>query len=104
MTSKPVASYVCHDSIVWHLQDARRVTPKHGAHLPPITASPPADPLPEPWELFAPNEIGCLACFEELSQRLLALAHPPGASVGVVEVCLAVVDPHLRNIHVLIST
>jgi hypothetical protein len=95
---------VCHDSIVRCLRDARRVAPKHGAHLPPVVASPPIDPLPEPWEFFASNETGFPVHFEALYLHLLPLAHPPNASVGVMEVRLAITDPHLRNIHVLIST
>jgi hypothetical protein len=104
MTSTHVAPNVCHDSIVRRLRDAERVSPKHGAHLPPSAASPLVDPLPEPSEFFASNETGFPARFEALSQHLLQLAHPPGASANVVGVHLAVMDPHLCNIHVLIST
>jgi hypothetical protein len=71
----------------------KRVAPNHGAHLPPVIALPLTDPLPEPWEFFVSNETGFPARFEALSQHLLSLAHPPGASTGVVGVHLVVADP-----------
>jgi hypothetical protein len=58
MKSMPMASDVCHDSILWRFPDTKRVTPTHGAHPPPIAASPLADPLPEPWESCVSNETG----------------------------------------------
>jgi hypothetical protein len=95
---------MCHDNIVQSFQDARRVTTNHEAHQPPFVASPPAEPLPEPWEFFASNETGLPACFEALSLHLVSLAHPPDASFTVVEFHLVIEDPHLRNIHVLNSS
>jgi hypothetical protein len=43
-----VALDACHDSILQCLQDSERVTPTHGVHPPPITASPLSDPPPKP--------------------------------------------------------
>jgi hypothetical protein len=93
----PVAPDVCHDNIVRHLRDARRVTPKNRAHLPLATASPLTDPLPEPCEFFASNETCFPARFEALSQCLLPLTHPHSASSSVVGVHLVIADPHLHN-------
>jgi hypothetical protein len=95
-----VAPDMCHDSIVWHLRDVVRATPKHRAHLPRVAASPLVDPL---WEFFASNETGCSARFEALSLcLLLPLAHRPNAFIDVMEVHLAIVDPDLCNMHVLL--
>jgi hypothetical protein len=95
-----VAPDVCHDSILWHLRDAKRVVPKNGVDLPHVIASPLIDTIPEPWESFASNETGFPAHFEALYQCPLPLAHSPSSSIGVVEVHINVVDSHLRNIHV----
>jgi hypothetical protein len=78
----------------------RKSRTKHGAHLPPVAASPLEDPLHEPWESSTSNETGFHARFEVLYQHPLPLAHPPCASVGVVEVRPTIVDPRLCHIHV----
>jgi hypothetical protein len=67
----------------------------HGAHLPPVVASPPTDPLPKPWESFVSNATSFPSRFEALYQRPLLLAHPFGASVSVKEIHLTVMDPRL---------
>jgi hypothetical protein len=82
----------------------KRVIPKHEAHLLPVVALPLVDPLPEPWDSCASNETGFPTRFEALSRLLPPLAHPPGASVDVVGVHMAVVDPHLCHNTCLIST
>jgi hypothetical protein len=65
-----------------------------------FVASPLIDPLLEPWESFVSNETGFPTCFEALYQHPLPLTHPLGASVGVMEVRPAIMDPCLRHIHV----
>jgi hypothetical protein len=83
MTSTPVVPNVCHDNIVRRLRDAGRVTPKHEAHLPPVAASPPTDPLPEPWNSLHQKRQVALHILKHslsVSSRSLIPLVPPSVS------------------------
>jgi hypothetical protein len=97
MTSTPVALDVHHDKILWHLRDAKRVTPTHGAHPTPSIASPLAYHLPEPWVFCASNETCYPENFEALYLGILPQAHPPGASIDVMGIHPVVTDLFIHN-------
>jgi hypothetical protein len=71
--------------------------PCTGVHLPPVTASPLADPPLEPWESCASNETGFPAHSIAVSLRPRLLSHLLRPFADVMGIPMVIVDLRLRN-------